>query len=132
MIPSWEESSGTADAAWYGDIRARGSRRTLAADNLWALDASSGVARINHELRLPHDALVIVVGVIGHDQDAVVLRKIFQWGTLHLQVVLAPLANGWEVGIVVADLRALLLQQFNDGQGGRLAQIIDLLLICHS
>src|SRR5712692_9612891 len=132
MIPSWEESSGTADAAWYGDIRARGSRRTLAADNLWALDASSGVARINHELRLPHDALVVVIGVVGHDQHTVVLRKIFQRGALHPQVVFAPFANGWEVGIVVADLCALLLQQFDNGQGWRLAQIIDVLLIYQS
>jgi len=57
-----------------------------------------------------------VVGVIGDDHDAVVSPEMIQLGALHLQVVPASLADEREVGIVVADLSAFLLQQFDDRQ----------------
>ena len=49
------------------------------------------VACINHQLCLADDLPVIVVGVIGNDDDAVVLSQFFELGPLHLQIVLAAL-----------------------------------------
>ena len=55
-------------------------RRLSAVHNLAISDASSRIARIDHELRFVHDALVIVVRVIGDDDDAIVLAEILEVG----------------------------------------------------
>ena len=70
--------------------------------------------------------------MIGDDHDAVVLAKFFQFGTLHLQVVLAPFSDEREVRIVVANRCPLFLQQFDDGKSGRFAQIVDIFLVGHA
>src|ERR1039458_6214138 len=42
-----------------------------AAHNLRRGDTFGGVARIYHQLRLPHNALIVVVAVVGDDHHAV-------------------------------------------------------------
>ena len=81
----------------------------LAEHNLGALDASGGVAGIDHKLGLLDNARVVVVGMIGHNNEIIVLAQIFQGSTLHLQVVLPPFADGGEIGIVVIHPGAPLL-----------------------
>src|SRR5580704_18978809 len=78
--------------------------RSSAVDNLWTLDAARGVARIHHQVGLAHDAYEIVVGVVGHNQHAIVLGQIVQRCALHLKVILAAFADSREIRIVVADL----------------------------
>ena len=51
-------------------------RGDLAAHNLAAFDALGRVASIDHQLSFVDDATVVVVGVIGHDDHAVVLTQI--------------------------------------------------------
>src|SRR5579862_1950518 len=80
------------------------------AHDLWAGNVPRGVTGVDHQLRFLDDVAVIIVGMVGYDNDAVVLRKVLQLGTLHLQVVLTALANEREVRIVVADLSSILLQ----------------------
>src|SRR5437879_11335947 len=100
----------------------------LAAHNFRASYAAGGVSRIYDKLRFTHNPLVIVVGVVGHDQHAIILGKVFEWCARHSQIVLATFANSREIGIVVANLRPFFLQQFNDSERGRLAQIVNVLL----
>ena len=59
----------------------------LAGHYLRALDPSGRIAGIDHQLGLLHDLLVVVVGMIGHDQYTVVLAEVVERGPLHLQVV---------------------------------------------
>ena len=47
-------------------------------------DAARRVPRIDNKLSLTNDCGVVVVGVIGHDQDTIVLPKIFQLCAFHL------------------------------------------------
>ena len=81
----------------------------LAAYDFWAVDSLCRVAGVNHQLGFAHDALVVVVGMIGDDQHAVVLAEIVQRRALHLQVVLAALSDGGKKRVVVADHGPLLL-----------------------
>src|SRR5438046_10511402 len=97
----------------------------LAAHNFRASYAAGGVSRIYDKLRFTHNPLVIVVGGVGHDQDAIILGKVFEWCARHSQIVLAAFANRRERGSVVADLSAFFLQQLNDGERGRLAHIVN-------
>ena len=48
----------------------------LAADDLGTLDPTGRVSRVHHQLRLLDNPLVVVIRMIGHDQDAIVLPKI--------------------------------------------------------
>src|SRR5215469_7578039 len=63
--------------------------------------------------------------MVGDDEDAVVGAQVVERSALHLQVIFAAAAHFGEVGIVVADDGAFPLQQLNDGQGRRFAQVID-------
>ena len=47
-------------------------------NNLVAFDALGGVARVDDQLRLLHDLGVIVVGMIGNDEDAIVLSQVIE------------------------------------------------------
>src|SRR5205814_2273597 len=67
-----------------------------------------------HQLGFAHDPLIVVIGVICDDHHAIVLAKMIQRRALHLQVILAAVANCREIRIVVTDFRALLLQQFDN------------------
>src|ERR1039458_3395193 len=91
-----------------------------------------GVAGIDDQLGFGNDAAIVVVGVVGHDDDAVVLAEVFQFGALHLQVVFPAFSDEGEVGIVVANLRSVFLQQFDDGERRRLAEIVDVFFVGHA
>ena len=69
--------------------------------------------------------------MVGDDDYTVILVQIIQACAGHLQVILTAPAHKLEVRIVVAHLRSLLLQQFDDCQRWRFAEIVDILLICH-
>ena len=49
-----------------------------AADDLGRVDALGGVARVDDELRLLDDGGVVVAGVVGDDDDGVVLGEIVE------------------------------------------------------
>ena len=100
--------------------------------DLRALDSTRSIPGIDHELRFLDNFSVVVIRMIGHDDNAVVLPQIVQIGALHLQIVLAALANHREVRIVIADDCSVFLQQFDDRQRGRFPQIIDVLLVSHA
>src|SRR5450631_1770433 len=116
MLPEW-------NPRWAKKFRCRTT--LLAGHNLGALDPAGRVSGIDYKLRLPHDRAVVVVGMVGHYEHAVVLAEILHRDTFHLQVVFPAFADEREIRVVIADLRARLLQQFNDGQGRGLAQIVN-------
>ena len=84
--------------------------------NFWTFDAPGGIASVDYQLGLLDDAGIIVIGVVGHDDDAVILAQIFQLRALQLQVVFPTFADEWELGIVVADLGSIFLQKLDDGE----------------
>jgi hypothetical protein len=56
-------------------------------------DIPGRVARINDQLRFANNACVVVIGVVGDDQHAIVLAQVLQVRAAHLQIVLAPCPN---------------------------------------
>ena len=50
----------------------------LAANHVRSRDALGGIARVDDEPGFTDDPIVVVVGVIGDDQHAVVLPKVFE------------------------------------------------------
>ena|ERR1700733_3388426 len=68
---------------------------------LWDCDTLRSVASVNDQLRFGDDASVI--RMISDDYDAIALAEFFQFGTFHLQVVLASFSNEREIRVVVAD-----------------------------
>ena len=105
---------------------------SAAHDFLSVFDPSGGIAGVDHQLGLLNDVAIVVVGVVGYDDDAVVLSQVFQIRRLHLQIVLPALANEWDVGIVICDLGSIFLQEFDDGERRLLAQIVDVFLVSHA
>ncbi len=93
----------------------------LAAYDFIAVNPPSSVAGVDHQFGLFHDLPVVVVRVVGHDDDAVILSQILQLRALHLQIIFPALANEREVGIVIADLGSIFLQKFDNGERRRLA-----------
>jgi hypothetical protein len=85
--------------------------------NFCGIDSLGCVARIYHKLRLAYDCGVVVVGVVGHDQHAVILRQIGQWRRGHIQVVMTTAANRGKVGIVIDHLSNSIT--VNDGDSRR-------------
>src|SRR5918992_6387053 len=88
------------------------------------LDAARDAAEVDHERRLAHQPLDVEVRVGGHDHDAV--------------RVLRPLAAEPEVGqlgdvvVEVAHVGALLAEQPDAPERGRLAQVADPRLVGHA
>ena len=82
----------------------------LAAYDFGAVDTLGGVSRVDYELGLAHNALEVVVRMVGDDHGAIAWTEIVQRGALHLQVVFAAFAYRGEEGIVIADFRSLGLQ----------------------
>ena len=67
--------------------------------------------------------------MVGDDDNGVVLAEIVQRRVGHVERVVAAVADGGEVGIVVGDDCALLAKQFDDGERRRLAQVVDVALV---
>ena len=103
----------------------------LAAHNVIALNAFHRVAGIHHQGCVLRDPGVIVIRMICDDQHTVVFGDVGQRYAFHLQIVMAAFADKRKIGIVVADFSAILLQQLNNRQGRRLAQVIDVFLVGH-
>src|ERR1700733_2307880 len=98
------------------DFRSRpGYAIRSAKHNLGTLDPAGGIARVDHQLGLVHNAAVIVIGMVGHDHDAVILAQVFQIHALHLQVIFATFTDERKIGIVIANLGSILLQEFDNG-----------------
>src|SRR5437879_3102638 len=104
----------------------------LATHDLVALNTLGRVARVYHQLRLLHDPAIVVFRMIGHDDHAIVLSEILQRGTFHLQIIFAALSDRGEKRIVIADLGPFFLQQFDDRQGRRFAQVVNITLVRHA
>ena len=84
------------------------SRRLRSAINYFAgVEATCRITGID-ELRIFDDAPVVVAGMIGGNEHAVILVEVFQRRALHVQVILAPATYKRKVGIAVADLDAAL------------------------
>ena len=58
--------------------RSRGEQTALSYGRSSGRKSPGGVARIDHVLRLVRDPLVVVVGMVGHNQDTVVFVEIFE------------------------------------------------------
>ena len=97
-----------------------------------AHDAASGVTGVDHEFGAVHNGRVIVAGVIGGNDHTVVAGERL-WGDGHglhiFVVVMAHFVELGEVRIVIVEVRATLLEQFHDFQGGRFTQIVDILFV---
>ena len=81
-----------------------------------AFDSAGGVAGVHHQLGFLNDAAIVVIGVVGDNDNAVILPQVLQLRALHLQVVFPPLADEREIGIVVADLGPISLQELDNGE----------------
>src|SRR5512143_1081598 len=97
-------------AAFLSALRGRSLRTLrlvfstpLAADDFVALDALGGVASVDDQVGFLHDALVVIVGMIGDNQHAIVLSQVVERCTGHLQVVFASASDLGEIRVVVAD-----------------------------
>src|SRR5579872_1889775 len=125
---------GRALFAFRSAVGSAGGCGELAEDDFVAatLDAASGVARVDDQLGRVNDLGVVVAGVVGGNDDAIVtgdgLRV--ERHRLHvLVVIVAHLVKLREVGIVVVEFGAALLEQLHDLQRGRLAKVIDVFLV---
>src|ERR1022692_1150540 len=57
------------DPNWEGISSVQFQRSYLASKDLRRLDSLGRISRVNHQLRLIHDLLVVVVGMVGHDRS---------------------------------------------------------------
>src|SRR3977135_106225 len=89
-----------------------GTQKGSTMNDLGVRDPFSGVAGIDDQLSFLDDAAIVVIGVVGHDKNAVILPQILQLGSFHLQVVFAAFTDKMEIRIMIADLRPVLLEQF--------------------
>src|ERR1700756_4680871 len=109
----------------------------LAVNDLFAVlfHAPGGVPRVHHELGVAGDGVVVIAGMIGGDQDAVVAGKAFgrQVDGAHVgKIVGAHFVGGGEVRIVVIEKSAAGGKQFKEFERGRFAKIVDILFIGHA
>src|SRR5215467_2441701 len=89
-----------------------------AADYFFRVNSLGGVAGVDDELRFAHDLCIVVVGMIGENQHAVVLRQIVERYSVHVEIVVAAASYIREKGVVVRNDGASLLQQFDDRERG--------------
>ena len=73
--------------------------------------------------------MVVVIRVVSDDQDTVILAEVIQRRTGHLKVVFSSAADCGEIRIIVGNQGAIPLQFLNDGEGGRLAQVVNVFLV---
>src|SRR5580700_10266729 len=96
---------------------------------------AGGVARVDDVFRGVHDRSVVVAGMIGGDQDSVVLaeRLGIQGNGFHVGVVVvAHFVELREVGIVVIETGAALFEDFHDFQGWGFAQVVHVFFVGHA
>jgi hypothetical protein len=55
-----------------------GTGELSAAHDLGAINPAGSIAAVDHQLCLPNDVAIVVVGVISHDDDAIVLSEVIQ------------------------------------------------------
>ena len=124
-----EQRQASASAEVVGrrheQIRSVLQQRTI----FWRIDSFGGVSGVDDQFGLLDDGWVVVAGVVGDDEDGVVLAEVVERSAGHVEVVVAAVAHGGEVGVVVGDDGALVAQQFDDGERGRLAQVVDVALV---
>ena len=94
-------------------------------------NAFGGIASIYDQLRLFHDACIIVLGMVGDDHNAVEFGSSFQRRAGHIELVSTPAADEGEKRVVVFDMRTALLQQFDNGECGRLAKVVYVAFVGH-
>src|SRR5712692_3283772 len=111
---------------------AAGKSNSLAAHDLWRSDSARSVAAIYYKLRFIHNARVIVIGVVGHDENAIVLAEVSKGRALHLQIIVPALADGGKVGVVVTHFRALGTQQLDNGERWGFTEIVHIFLVSHA
>jgi hypothetical protein len=102
---------------------------TLAADDFWRVDASGGVAGVDNELGFFDDGAVVVGGMVCDDDDCVVLAEIVEGRVGHIEGVVPAVTNGGEIRVVVGDDGAFFAEEFDDGERGGLAQIVNVALV---
>ena len=49
----------------------------LALYNVGGIQAPRSIARVHYEGRFPNNLLIVVIGMVGNDQHAVVLAEVF-------------------------------------------------------
>src|SRR4029077_6872594 len=94
----------------------------------------AGVARVDDERRVFDQRAIVDVVVVGCDQDRLVVADRF-WvpGDGRPSGKLRMLAGRWNrlhVRIVEVDRGAALLQELDQFEGGALANVFDILLVC--
>ena len=51
-------------------------KSALTVHDLRTADSLGGISRINHQLRIPYNRLVVIVGVVGNDEHTVVISQL--------------------------------------------------------
>ncbi len=92
-------------------------------------DPLRGIACVHYNLRFGNDALVVVAAVVGDDEDGVVLPQVLERRARHVEGVVTSMPHRGEEWIVVFHLGPRLAQQLDDGERGRLAQVVDVALV---
>jgi hypothetical protein len=110
-------------------LRIEGERVELAADDFWGIDAACGVAGVDDELGVFDDGGVVVGGMVGDDDDCIVLAEVVERCVGHVKGVVTALTDGWEIGVVVGDDGTSFAEELDDGERRRLAQIVDVALV---
>jgi len=101
----------------------------LAADDFGGVYAFGGVSGVDYQLGLVDDGFVVVGGVVGDDDYGIVVSEVGERGVGHVEVVVAAATDGGKVGVVVGDDGALVSEEFDDGEGRRLAEVVDVALV---
>ena len=79
-------------------MRTPGNPSFLAVHDVLGRDSLGGIASIDDEFGLAHDPLVVVVGVIGDDQYAIVLPEVIERRVVICKSYLRPLPTNLKYG----------------------------------
>src|SRR5258707_10801743 len=93
-----------------GAATGRSRRMPSAINYIAGVEATCRITGIDDELRVFDDAPVVVAGMIGGNEHAIILVEVLPRRALHVQIILAPATHKRKVGIVVADLDARLAE----------------------
>ena len=95
--------------------------RDLTTNNFRRHDSLGSVAGIDDQARLAHDLLVVIVGMIGDDQNRIIFLEMSQRHTCHVQVVVAAMSDLRKIWIVVANIDSPAFENLDNRKRGRLA-----------